>query len=217
MQAHKVSLCTAHANLFPGKFVPSRGDTCHPDPPEPYTMVFQKVRPNPSIRLPLVIFNKQGVRYLLRIINTSVDSTFIFSIDGHNLTVIEMDFVPIEPYTNTSVLIGIGESINYHIKCFAIRILLRVTGQRYNVIVEASPSQHTPDENYWIRTVPAKDCGKFKQKYTTTTGIVRYNASSKSDPISQANKFDTKCSDETYASLKPIVPWQVPKATICEF
>ena len=71
-------------------------------------MVFQKVRPNPSIRLPLVIFNKQGVRYLLRLINTSVDSTFIFSIDGHNLTVIGMDFVPIEPYTNTSVLIGIG-------------------------------------------------------------------------------------------------------------
>lgn len=52
----------------------------------------------------------QGVRYLLRLINTSVDTIFVFSIDNHNLTIIESDFVPIEPYTNTSVLIGIGES-----------------------------------------------------------------------------------------------------------
>ena len=58
-------------------------------------------------------------RYLLRLINTSFDSTFIFSIDNHWLQIIGADFVPIEPYYNTSVLIGIG--------------------QRYHVIVEADP------------------------------------------------------------------------------
>lgn len=51
---------------------------------------------------------QKGVRYLLRLINTSVDTTFVFSIDGHRLKVIEMDLVPIEPYTTESVLIGIG-------------------------------------------------------------------------------------------------------------
>ena len=52
--------------------------------------------------------NEQGVRYLLRLINTSVDTTFIFSIDSHKLTVVEADFVPIKNYTTESVLIGIG-------------------------------------------------------------------------------------------------------------
>lgn len=44
----------------------------------------------------------------MRLINTSVDTTFVFAIDNHNLTVIETDFVPINPYVTNSVLIGIG-------------------------------------------------------------------------------------------------------------
>jgi iron transport multicopper oxidase len=35
----------------------------------------------------------QNKRYLLRIINTSCDPNYIFSIDGHNFTVIEVDGV----------------------------------------------------------------------------------------------------------------------------
>lgn len=50
----------------------------------------------------------QGARYLLRLINTSVDTTFIFSIDSHNLTVMSSDFVPIHSYTTDHVVIGIG-------------------------------------------------------------------------------------------------------------
>jgi Multicopper oxidase len=34
-------------------------------------------------------------RYLLRLINTSFESTFVFSIDNHTLTIVGMDFVPI--------------------------------------------------------------------------------------------------------------------------
>ncbi|KAI9770556.1 MAG: hypothetical protein M1840_003146 [Geoglossum simile] len=76
--------------------------------PAPYTIHFD--RP------------KKGVakRYLLRIINTSFDSTFVFSIDNHILEIVESDFVPIHPYRNTSVLIGIG--------------------QRYHVIVRRTPN-----------------------------------------------------------------------------
>jgi hypothetical protein len=37
-----------------------------------------------------------------------VDTTFIFTIDDHMLEVIEADFVPIEPYNTTNILVGIG-------------------------------------------------------------------------------------------------------------
>ena len=59
--------------------------------PERYSKVFEK-----------------GKRYLLRLINTSLDTTFVFSIDGHNVTVVGADFVPIVPYSTNSVLVGIG-------------------------------------------------------------------------------------------------------------
>jgi FtsP/CotA-like multicopper oxidase with cupredoxin domain len=143
--------------------------------PAKYSMVFQK-----------------GVRYLLRLINTSVDTTFIFSIDNHNITVIGADFVPIQPYTNNSVLIGIG--------------------QRYHVIVEANPLKHSPDgkENFWIRTTPADGCKSFHDPQPDEkTGILRYDALSTDDPVTERGDFSDKCSDETYSSLKPILPWRV--------
>jgi len=163
-----------------GKFVPGPKDSCqNPRPTELHTLLFEK-----------------GRRYLLRLINTSVDTIFVFSIDSHNLTMIQMDFVPIQPYTNTSVLIGIG--------------------QRYHVIVEASPSPQEHNGNYWIRTVPAVGCANFKENYTDKTGIVRYTDTSTLDPTSQQNKFDTKCSDETYGSLHPVLPWKVPEVGISD-
>ncbi|KAI5778350.1 multicopper oxidase-domain-containing protein [Geopyxis carbonaria] len=135
-----------------------------------------------------------GVRYLLRLINTSIDTTFIFSIDHHNVTMISSDFVPIHPYSNSSVLVGIG--------------------QRYHVIVEASPSNPTADGNYWIRTTPATGCNGLNKasgpvKELEKTGIVRYNPYSTALPNSDRNDFDEKCSDETYSSLKPILQWTV--------
>lgn len=51
---------------------------------------------------------QQGKRYLLRLINTSVDTTFVFSIDNHWLEVISADFVPIHPYKVDHIVIGIG-------------------------------------------------------------------------------------------------------------
>lgn len=52
----------------------------------------------------LRVHNVQGRRYLLRLINTSTASTFVFSIDKHILQVVAMDFVPIEPYVSPAVL-----------------------------------------------------------------------------------------------------------------
>lgn len=57
-------------------------------------------------------FRLQGKKYLFRLINTSVDTTFVFSIDNHNLTVITTDFVPIRPYITDHVVIAIGKRLS---------------------------------------------------------------------------------------------------------
>ena len=122
----------------------------------------------------------------------------MFSIDNHTIQVIGADFVPINPYKNTSVLVGIG--------------------QRYHVIVEASDPLHEKggDGNYWIRTWKA-NCFRFKQSDFNvsyeTTGVLRYHESTarpKTHPWPPSN-ISLACSDETYTSLKPILKWNVPR------
>ncbi|KAI9653651.1 MAG: hypothetical protein M1821_006998 [Bathelium mastoideum] len=151
--------------------------------PLPYTLVFEKqTDPRPK-------------RYLLRLINVSFDTTFIFSIDNHLLRVISADFVPIRNYTKSSVLIGIG--------------------QRYNVIVDADPLNAPVDmKDFWIRAQIA-DCffqthdGTYPDGYDKA-GILRYDGSSTSEPTSRAwTNFNYTCSDEPYSKLHPIVPWIV--------
>lgn len=149
-------------------------------------------------------------RYLLRLINTSFDTTFVFSIDNHWLQVVGADFVPIEPYWNTSVLVGIG--------------------QRYHVIVEAEPDDtfnngtynntlpEPHDGNFWIRTWVADRCGRPPKGIDgyEKTGILRYNNDSTAMPHSKAwpdHLVSKRCSDETYSSLIPKVPWYVGLAS----
>ncbi|KAI1102717.1 multicopper oxidase-domain-containing protein [Jackrogersella minutella] len=50
-----------------------------------------------------------GKKYLIRGFNVAVDSYFHFNIDGHNLTMIATDFVPIEPYETDSIMISSGQ------------------------------------------------------------------------------------------------------------
>ncbi|SLM40963.1 Multicopper oxidase, type 3 [Lasallia pustulata] len=132
-------------------------------------------------------------RYLWHLINTSTETTFIFSIDNHELEVISTDFVPIHPYNTTSLRIGIG--------------------QRYDVIVTMNAPERSPrasNQSYWIRTVPAKNCGTFQQNQNETrTGIIYYEGYPRSTPVSTAQTFSNNCTDEPYESLVPIVEWAV--------
>lgn len=148
--------------------------------PAPYTITFD----------PPVL--GRAKRYLLRLINTSFESTFVFSIDNHTLEIVSSDFVPIHPYKNTSVLVGIG--------------------QRYHVIVEATNPIPNPG-NYWIRTYRAP-CFRFPNASPgyEKSGIVRYG-NSQLLPNTTAWNFSLACSDETYTSLKPIVPWTVGRSS----
>lgn len=153
---------------------------------DPYSITFRE----PQTRKP----NK---KYYLRIINVSFTRTFVFSIDNHKLQMASADFVPIQPYFNTSLLIGVG--------------------QRYDVIVEANPITYNDtsplptDGNYWIRTYIIA-CGGIiiNSPGYERNGILRYDSSSTADPSSQPwQNVSESCSDETYTSLHPIVPWQV--------
>lgn len=136
---------------------------------------------------------QRGRKYLLRLINTSTASTFIFSIDKHMLQVVSMDFVAIEPYYRESILVGIG--------------------QRYHVVVEARPSNDlipTEDQNYWIRIVGVAGCFNIEEgQQNELLGIVRYDADSTKRPTTTGYQFSKECSDEPYPSLVPVVPQTV--------
>lgn len=126
-------------------------------------------------------------KYLLRLINVATDSQFQFSIDGHKLKVIANDFVPIKPYETDSIVIN--------------------AAQRYDIIIEAN----APPGNYWLRAVWVHACaGVANDHPEDSTGIIRYNAASTSDPTSlTAVKAPTTCSDEPLESLVPHLKFDV--------
>src|SRR6185503_3351648 len=95
-----------------------------------------------------------GKKHLIRLINTSVDNSFVVSLSNHTFTVITTDLVPITPVTRTSLFLGVG--------------------QRYDVIVEANQ----PVANYWMNaTLEANNnCGRSRNPYPA--GIIQYQGAS---------------------------------------
>ncbi|CAK7238399.1 laccase, multicopper oxidase, benzenediol:oxygen oxidorectuctase [Sporothrix eucalyptigena] len=78
-----------------------------------------------------------GKRHRLRIINTSVENHFIFSLANHTMTIIESDLVPVNAQTVTQLFVGVG--------------------QRYDVTIDASQQPG----NYWFNAtfVTNAQCG----------------------------------------------------------
>jgi hypothetical protein len=143
-------------------------------------------------------FHPRPRRYLLRIINTSFETQFVFSIDNHNLTVVSADFVPVNPYATHALLVGIG--------------------QRYNVIVEANPigPESRGRTDFWIRTGIAHcfkhydDNKKYYLEGYNVTGVLRYNKASSAEPSSIPwTDITLDCKDELAQNLVPIVPWVI--------
>lgn len=135
------------------------------------------------------VFQK-GKRYLLYLINSSTESSFVFTIDNHLLQIVTNDFVPIYPYKNESIHIGIG--------------------QRYAVIVEANPSAPVQaDGNYWIRTLVSDNCGNITDN-KPLSGVIRYDPKSTAFPTSTNHtSLSLLCADEPPENLVPVVPWFV--------
>ncbi|KAG6916140.1 Acyl-coenzyme A oxidase 2 [Tephrocybe rancida] len=99
----------------------------------------------------------KGLRYRFRLVAISCDPNYVFSIDGHTMTIIEVDGINVQPLNVDSIQI------------FA--------GQRYSFVLKANQ----PINNYWIRAKP--NIGRS----TTFDGglnsaILRYLLAPKKDP-----------------------------------
>ena len=115
-----------------------------------------------------------------------------FAIDGHSLTVIANDLVPIRPYETTAVILG--------------------SGQRYDVIVEANQDI----DAYWLRAIFQTACNfNDNDSRDTILGIVRYEGADDSeDPTTTKDPTITNsCNDEPYSSLIPWVSHQVGESS----
>ncbi|KAH9963956.1 laccase [Lactifluus volemus] len=113
----------------------------------------------PSV--PLAVVNvEQGKRYRFRLLAISCDPNFIFSIDGHQMTVIEVEGTNVQPLVIDSLQI------------FA--------GQRYSVVVNA----YQQIDNYWIRAAhtdamaPAINFTEF-----TNLAVLHYKGANDSNPV----------------------------------
>ncbi|KAH9822876.1 multicopper type 1 protein [Teratosphaeria destructans] len=104
-----------------------------------------------------------GKRFLLRLINSGFDNSFMVSLDNHQMTVIENDFAAVQPFNTTWLFIGIG--------------------QRYNVIIDANQ----PIGNYWLRAINQEACGQFNDNANNVKSIFRYEGAPNSDPTTSAS------------------------------
>jgi iron transport multicopper oxidase len=104
-----------------------------------------------------VINVERGKRYRMRLVAMSCDPNFLFSIDGHNLTVIEADGQLTEPLVVDQLQI------------FA--------GQRYSVVLTADQ----PVDNYWMRSLPNLPNASYVGG--TNSAILRYQGAPDVDPI----------------------------------
>ena len=129
-----------------------------------------------------------GKRYRIRVINTAIEAHFQFSIDGHNLSVIGNDLVPIVPYETESLLVSIG--------------------QRYDVIIEANAISG----DYWLRGGWVTACAANLNP-TNISGIVRYDNTNTADPVSTGITVGSNCGGEPLASLVPYLAMNVGNYT----
>ncbi|KAJ7368994.1 multicopper redoxase [Mycena albidolilacea] len=127
-----------------------------------------------------VVAVTSGLRYRFRLISMSAEPNFVFSIDGHKLTVIEADGVSTQPVEVDSIQI------------FA--------AQRYSFVLKANQKI----DNYWIRSVP--NLGDTSFNGGVNSAILRYTRAPKCDPTT--NITGTKLLLET--DLHPLVHVPVP-------
>ncbi|KAL1302280.1 hypothetical protein AAFC00_002698 [Neodothiora populina] len=121
---------------------------------------------------------KPGKTYRLRLINTSVDNNFKVHLDGHNMTIIQADFVAVQPQKVDWLFIAIG--------------------QRYDVLITANQAV----KNYWFRAEAQIDCGE-NWNNGNIKSIFSYEGSNLSAlPTTTATSYTKGCVDQT-----GLVPW----------
>ena len=103
-----------------------------------------------------VISVTQGKRYRFRLVSISCDPNFTFSIDNHNMTIIEVDAVNHQPLTVDEIQI--------------------YAGQRYSFVLTADQDV----DNYWIRALPQVGTTSFDGG--VNSAILRYDGAAAIEP-----------------------------------
>ncbi|PKK64284.1 Cu-oxidase-domain-containing protein [Rhizophagus irregularis] len=140
---------------------------------------------------PLAVYNvKKNKKYRFRIINSSADGVFVFSIDQHKLKVIEADGIYLKPTI--------------------IKKLPVAVGQRYSVIVDANQ----PVGNYFIRGTLDKRCTPINNATINFNsaidwnglGILHYEGAINKPNSKEFDDDFTPCRDLDKKHLNPIKP-----------
>ncbi|KAI0673731.1 laccase [Trametes maxima] len=130
----------------------------------------------------LAVINVQrGKRYRFRLVSLSCDPNHTFSVDGHNLTIIEVDGVNSKPLTVDSIQI------------FA--------AQRYSFVLNANQ----PVDNYWIRANP--NFGTTGFAGGVNSAILRYKGAPASEPTTTQS---TSVRPLVETNLHPLASMRVP-------
>ncbi|KAJ7613573.1 laccase [Roridomyces roridus] len=136
----------------------------------------------PTSELAVITVTK-GLRYRFRLVNIACDPNFIFTIDQHDFTIIEVDSVNHEP-------LGVD----------AIQIY---AGQRYSFVLTADQAIG----NYWIRTVANGGTAGFDNGINSA--ILRYVAAAIADPTTTVETSTNALVEQNLHPLNgPAVPGQ---------
>lgn len=143
---------------------------------------------------------KPGTTMRLRLINHSSYLSYWFSIDGHPLTIVEIDGVEVEPIVSQGVHVNIG--------------------QRYSVIIKATEKVG----DYSIRSALEKECFLPYSTYTSSglesigyqaRGILRYERDEDSEGEEMTDEEDTGKEEEQGKETNPWgcgdMPFDMPK------
>ncbi|TBU49264.1 laccase [Dichomitus squalens] len=122
-----------------------------------------------------VISVTQGKRYRFRLVSISCDPNYVFSIDNHDLTVIEADGIETQPVTVNAIQI------------FA--------AQRYSFVLTANQTV----DNYWIRANP--NFGNVGFTDGINSAILRYDGAASIEPTTSQQATQNLLNEATLAPL----------------
>ncbi|KAF2794437.1 multicopper oxidase [Melanomma pulvis-pyrius CBS 109.77] len=127
-----------------------------------------------------------GKKHLLRLVNMGINNYVHVGLDDHPFTVIAADFVPIVPFTASSLSISVG--------------------QRYDVIIDSTQNK---TGNYWLRVGTGGRCDGPNANAANIGSIFHYDGAPYGNPNSTGTALPTGCYDET--NIVPFVKTQVPQ------
>ncbi|KAF3015102.1 Laccase-1 [Neopestalotiopsis sp. 37M] len=136
-----------------------------------------------------VVTLSPGKLHRLRIINPSAENNYQVSLVGHNFTIIETDFVPINATSVDNVYVAVG--------------------QRYDIIIDADQDV----DNYWFNVTMFDNsfCGNSKNPYPAA--IFRYDGAADELPTIQGDRPENaNCQDSL--DFTPIVTRKAEETTL---